>query len=99
VLTQRSRRSQVSAVSRQADVLPRSGEQVSYVREITPLAAMCSSCEPRSTFTQLVPDVNRSATARRHTRADGNLLLHAPQLGLLLPLERQLRGVAPFPST
>ena len=63
VLTRRQvDRSQVSAVARQADDLAAQRRQhVSYVREITPLAGnVLKLIQPRTTFAQLVPDVNKS---------------------------------------
>jgi two-component system sensor histidine kinase BaeS len=99
VLTRRQvDRSQVSAVARQADDLAaQRRERVSYVREITPLAGnVLKLIEPRATFAQLVPDVNRSSDGQ--TTYQGRRQLYSyrtlPQLGLLLLRPTSVRSAA-----
>jgi two-component system OmpR family sensor kinase len=99
VLTRRQvDRSQVSAVARQADDLAaQRREQVSYVREITPLAGnVLKLVQPRATFAQLVPDVNKSSNGQ--TSYQGRRQLYSyrtiPHLGLLLLRPTSARSAA-----
>jgi len=99
VLTRRQvDRSQVSAVARQADDLAaQRRQQVSYVREITPLGGnVLELIQLRTTFARLVPDVNRSSNGQ--TTYQGRRQLYSyrtlPHLGLLLLRPTSVRSAA-----
>ena len=98
VLTRRQvDRSQATAVARRADDLASQRRQhVSYVRQNQVTARVRIMIEPRATFAQFVPNVNRSSDGQTTYQGQRQLYSYRtlPHLGLLLLRPTSLRAAA-----
>ena len=90
-------RSQVSALARRADDLAIDRRRnVTYRRGTTPSGAVLIMVQPRSTFTPIVPNVNRSSDGETTYQGERQLYSYRtiPHLGLLLLRPASLKSAA-----